>query len=96
MSNRVVIETHTSDPELHDIKVSDNYGIGNLVIVGKLPENNLDLLKLAVKQAKLDGSFNEHSRNAEMNFEYMVRWEKGAEIRGIWYDWDELKTAFDS
>lgn len=86
MANQVCLQ-RTEFKNLSDGKTStgwriyDDYGqtYNNL---GEAPENDLELLEF-VKQNGDDVS------NTIMNFIHED--EKGIEINGTWYDWDEIK-----
>jgi hypothetical protein len=99
MSNRAniiqqtTIEKH-SGRESKEVVVSDDYGMGVIDLEGRSDtfyDNDLELLKMVIHIITEDGleSINHVLINVQDN-------ERGMNIEGTWYDWDEIKDILEA
>lgn len=98
MSNNVNIIQQTtiekcSGRKNKEIVVSDDYEMGTINIEGRSDtfyDDDLELLKMVIHIAKEDGL--ESIRNILTNLQEN---ERGMNIEGTWYDWDEIKDILE-
>lgn len=92
MSNYFEITTKKVG-QLYDVKVSDNYESGNVVLDAPLPENDIDLLKAVLQQLREDGWSPETERASNV-LDAVKQGERGMTIRDCQYEWKDLAPAF--
>lgn len=92
MANRASIEVIERKLDLWDVKVSDDYDLGNIVLFEKPPEDDVELLAVVAKIAKENSGCPQADR-AHAIIDHVMECQKGIFIRDTWYNVEELRPA---
>lgn len=95
MSNRVNVEVEKVDEGMWDVKVSDDYDAGNIVLFDQPPDSDVDLLKIIKVRAYEDARLSPQADRVKGILEFIEEHAKGLTIRDTYYDFSEVAEAFE-